>query len=405
MTETLALLGGTPVRSTQLPFHRASLGPEEEAEVVDTLRSGWITTGPKTKKFEAEFATYVGAAHAIAVNSCTAGLHVALVALGVGPGDEVITSPMTFAASANVVVHVGATPVFADCLPGTLTLDPKEVERRITPRTKAILVVHYIGIPCEMDELSALAAARGLPILEDAAHAIETLYKGRKVGCLGRVAAFSFYATKNVTTGEGGMVTTDDAALADRIRILSLHGISRDAWKRYSAEGYRHYEILEAGYKYNMSDIQASLGLHQLRKVDGFWRRRKELVELYDAGFREIPELRPVPQATAPGNRNAYHLYPVLVQPERLTTDRDGVLAALQAENLGLGVHFRAVHLSPFYEKRFGHRRGTYPVAEAAGDRLLSLPFFPAMTDDDVASVLEAVRKVAQYRSTEVGDP
>lgn len=397
MSDTLALHGGAPVRATQLPFHRPSLGPEEEAEVLDTLRSGWLTTGPKTKRFEADFAGYIGAPHAIAVNSCTAGLHLALAALGVGPGDEVVTTPMTFAASANVVVHVGATPVFADCLPGTLTIDPKEIGRRITPRTKALLVVHYIGIPCAMDEIVALAAAHRLPVIEDAAHAIETVYRGRKVGRLGRVAAFSFYATKNLTTGEGGMVTTEDPDLADRIRILSLHGISRDAWKRYTSEGYRHYEILEAGYKYNLSDLQSCLGIHQLRKLDGFWAQRQALVAAYDAGLADLPELRPVPQAAAAGNRNAHHLYPVLVQHERLKTDRDGVMTALQAENIGLGVHFRAVHLSPFYTRKFGTRRGQCPVAEDASDRLISLPFFPAMTREDVASVLEAVRKVVRY--------
>lgn len=395
--EKLALEGGKPTRKEFLHFHRPCIEAEEEAEVLAVLRSGWLTTGPRTKQFEADFAKYTCAAHAVALNSCTAGLHLGLVALGVEPGDEVITTPITFAATANVIEHIGATPVFADVLPDSLNIDPDEIERRITTRTKIVVPVHFAGQPCDMERIEAIAKKHGLAVMEDAAHAVETVAAGRKVGSISPVTCFSFYATKNITTGEGGMLTTSDAALAERIQILSLHGISRDAWKRYSDEGYRHYEIIEPGYKYNMSDIQAALGLHQLRKVERFWENRKRLTELYDKMLADVPEVVPVRAPLREGDRFAYHIYVVVVRTEDLSTDRDVIMNAIQKENIGVGVHFRAIHVHPHYAKKYGFKRGALPNAEYASDRVISLPLFPTMTGQDVADVVAALRKVVTH--------
>jgi|SRR5882762_9908487 len=391
----LAIDGGRPVRDSFLPFHQPSLGPEEEASLLDTVRSGWITTGPKTKAFERELASYVGARHAVAVNSCTAALHLALEATGVGAEHEVITSPITFASTANVIVHRGATPVFADVQPDTVNIDPAALERAITPRTKAIIPVHLAGQPCDMASIDALARRHGLTVIEDAAHAIGAAYDGRRVGGHGRLACFSFYATKNITSAEGGAVTTDDAELADKIAIMSLHGISRDAWKRYGAEGYRHWDIVYPGYKYNMFDLQAALVLPQLAKIEQFWARRVELKARLDAGLATIPELRtyhPVGDV-----KHAHHLYPTVVLTERLRADRDTIMSAIQAENIGVGIHFRAVHLHPYYRERWGFRRGMFPNAEYYSDRTMSLPLYPKMSDRDADDVVDVVRKVVEW--------
>jgi dTDP-4-amino-4,6-dideoxygalactose transaminase len=391
----LAIDGGRPVRDSFLPFHQPSLGPEEEASLLDTVRSGWITTGPKTKAFERELASYVGARHAVAVNSCTAALHLALEATGVGAEHEVITSPITFASTANVIVHRGATPVFADVQPDTVNIDPAALERAITPRTKAIIPVHLAGQPCDMASIDALARRHGLTVIEDAAHAIGAAYDGRRVGGHGRLACFSFYATKNITSAEGGAVTTDDAELADKIAIMSLHGISRDAWKRYGAEGYRHWDIVYPGYKYNMFDLQAALVLPQLAKIEQFWARRVELKARLDAGLATIPELRtyhPVGDV-----KHAHHLYPIVVLTERLRADRDTIMSAIQAENIGVGIHFRAVHLHPYYRERWGFRRGMFPNAEYYSDRTMSLPLYPKMSDRDADDVVDVVRKVVEW--------
>jgi dTDP-4-amino-4,6-dideoxygalactose transaminase len=374
-----------------LMFHRPSMGPEEEQAVAQVLRSGWITTGPRTKEFERVFAAYRGAAHAVAVNSCTAALHLSLVALGVGPGDEVITSPITFASTANVVVHTGATPVFCDVQEDTLNMDPEALRRALTPRTRAVFAVHFAGHPCDMDEITAIAGERGVPVIEDAAHAVEAEYRGRPTGSLARAAAFSFYATKNITTGEGGMLVTDDGKLAERVALLALHGISRDAWKRYGAEGYHHWDTVAAGYKYNMFDIQAAIGLEQLKKVGRFWESRKRLVERYDAALAGLPGLRPLvrrPYVTA-----SYHLYPIRVTPAA-GLSRDDFIAALNRRNIGVGVHFRPVHLHPFYRETFGFAPGLCPVAEQAGEQLVSLPLFPDMTDAEVDRVVRACREI-----------
>lgn len=395
LRERLAIEGGEPIRSTFLPYHRPSLGPEEEAEVLDTLRSGWLTTGPKTHRFEEEFARYVGAGRALGVTSCTAAMHLGLVALDVGPGDEVITSPITFPATANVIVHVGATPVFADVEPATLNLDVAQVEARLTTRTRAIMPVHFAGHPCRMDALTELARRHGLAIVEDCAHTLEAKIHGRHVGTWGDVGAFSFYPTKNITTAEGGMLVTARADLAERIEILRLHGISRDAWKRYGNEGFRHWETLGAGFKYNMYDLQAALGLAQLPKIGQFWERRRAITRAYDEAFADLPELGRLQGLDSV--HPSYHLYVIVLQTEALTRSRDEVLDALQKENIGVGVHFRALHLQPFYRERFGFKPGALPVAEHASERLLSLPLYPGMDDQAVEDTIAAVRKVLRH--------
>lgn len=392
-----AIEGGTPVRADFLPFHRPYVGPEEEREIIDTLRSGWLTTAGKTKRFERLFAEHCGCRHAVALNSCTAGLHLALVAAGVGPGDEVITTPITFAATANVIIHTGATPQFVDVEPHTLNIDASRIEERITSRTRAIMPVHFLGQACDMDPILKTAQKHGLMVIEDAAHAVETVYKGRKVGAISPLTAFSFYPTKSITTGEGGMLTTDDDELEERIRILSLHGISKDAWKRYSGKGYAHWDILYPGYKYNMADIQASLGIHQLARIRAFWQKRKEIMERYNEAFQDIPELSIIMQESKNGSINAYHMCVILLKNELLRENRDFLMNALEAENIGIGVHYRAVHTHPYYKETLKYEQGSLPAAEYASERVLSVPLFPTMTDRDVEDVIQGVKKIIRW--------
>ncbi len=397
LTSKLAIEGGTPVRPAFLPYHQPLIEHDDEQSVLETLRSGWITTGPKTKAFERALAAYTGAQHCVAVNSCTAALELALEAAGVAPGDEVITSPITFASTANVIVHRGATPVFADVQADTLNVDVSCLEAAITPRTKALIPVDFAGHPCDLDPILAIARRRGLVVIEDAAHSIGAEYGGRRVGGIADMTAFSFYATKNITSAEGGALTTNNRAWAERASIMALHGISRDAWKRYSAEGYQHWDIIGPGYKYNMPDLAGALVLSQLGKIEAFWQRRVALKARMDAQLREVPEIA-LP-GERPGVRHAYHLYPVVVRTETLTADRDAIMNAIQKENVGIGVHFRAVHLHPFYTGTFGFRRGMFPNAEYYSDRTISLPLYPRMTDRDADDVVAAVRKViARFR-------
>jgi dTDP-4-amino-4,6-dideoxygalactose transaminase len=396
-TELLALRGGPPVRGSFLPFHQPLLDSDDERAVVETLRSGWLTTGPRTKSFEQELAAYTGSKRCVAVNSCTAALHLALEASGVGPGDEVITAPITFASTANVIVHRGARPVFVDVEPDTLNIDATAIEASITPRTKAVIPVDFAGHPCELDTIMSLGARRGITVIEDAAHAIGAEYKGRRVGGLADMTCFSFYATKNITSGEGGALTTNHQERADRIGIMALHGISRDAWKRYGTDGYRHWDIIAPGYKYNMFDLQAALGRSQFQKMERFYARRLALKLRLDAGLADLPEIRlPAERSWV---KHAYHLYPIVVATEKLAADRDTIMNAIQAENIGIGIHFRAVHLHPYYAETFGFERGMFPNAEYFSDRTISLPLYPRMTDADADDVVVAVRKViAHYR-------
>ncbi|MBW2605471.1 MAG: DegT/DnrJ/EryC1/StrS family aminotransferase [Deltaproteobacteria bacterium] len=388
----LAIQGGKPLRDQFLPFHRPFIGEEEIAEVTAALRSGWITTGPRTKAFEEKFRQYIGSPHAVGLNSCTAGLHLSLEAAGVAEGDEVITSPITFASTANVIVHQRATPVFVDVEPGTLNINSELIEQSITPRTKAIIPVHLAGHPCDMDEITKIAQQHGLTVIEDAAHALESEYRGKKIGTISPFTAFSFYATKNITTGEGGMLTVLDDEVEEKVRILSLHGISRDAWKRYSDEGYRHWEILYAGYKYNMFDLQAAVGLHQMDRIDQFRENRKKYVTRYNEAFKEILEVEPL--RIKPDVKHAHHIYPILLNLNMLTADRDQIMNAIQAENIGIGIHFRAVHLHPFYRDKFGFQPGKLPIAEDASQRILSLPLYPSMSEEDLEDVISVVKKV-----------
>lgn len=380
-----------PPRSVFLPYCQPWIGEEEIQEVVDSLRSGWLTSGPKVKRFEEEFAAYVDARQAIAVSSCTAALHIALTALDVGPGDEVIVPTLTFCATANVVAHLGARPVLVD-VDEHHQISLAAVQQGITPRTKAIIPVHFGGQACDLDELLALAAARGIPVVEDAAHAAGCQYKGRKIGTHSSAVGFSFYATKNMTTGEGGMITTNDQRLAARMRLLSLHGMSRDARKRFTEGGSWYYEVVEPGYKDNMTDIQAALGIHQLRRLEEFIRRRGQIAARYHEAFSATPELW-LPRER-PGRNHTYHLYPVQLVVERLKIDRAQFIDCLRQANIGASVHFIPLHRHPFYQKAYGCRPEQFPVAEDMYKRLMSLPLYPKMSDSDAEDVVAAVREV-----------
>jgi len=380
-------------RHAYLPFAAPLIGEEEIAEVVDTLRSDWITTGPKVASFEAEFAAAVSAPAAVALNSCTAGMHTALAVRGIGPGDEVITTPLTFAATVNVVEHVGARPVLVDVEPDTLTIDATQIAAAITSRTRVIIPVHYAGHPADLDPIHALANAHRLLVLEDAAHALPASYRGRQVGSGSNPAAFSFYATKNLTTAEGGMLTAD-AAFVARARILSLHGLSRNAATRYQAGGHWAYEILAPGFKYNMTDIQGALGLWQLRKLERSQRRRREVVAAYQAAFagEEALEL-PVER---PWVKHAWHLYVLRLRLAALRIGRDRFIEELATRNIGTSVHFIPIHLHPYYRDKYRYSADAFPVAYDSFQRMLSLPLHPRLSDQDVADVIEAVHDVVR---------
>ncbi|MDI6812221.1 MAG: UDP-4-amino-4,6-dideoxy-N-acetyl-beta-L-altrosamine transaminase [Desulfitobacteriaceae bacterium] len=381
-------------REEFLPYALPLIEDDDIAEVVDSLKSNWLTKGPKTIEFEKQFAEYVGAKYAIAVNSCTAALHLSLVAAGIGPGDEVITTPMTFVASANVIIHVGATPVFADIDPVTMNLDPANIEAKITSRTKAIIPVHIAGHPVQLDEILAIAKKHKLFVLEDAAHAVYTQYKGQMIGSIGNATAFSFYATKNLVTGEGGMVTTNDEELANKIRILSTHGMSRNAWNRYTAAGSWYYEVLYPGYKDNMTDIQAALGITQLHKLERLQGLRQDIARRYNEAFGPMPELEiPVEQEYA---RHAWHLYIIKLNLDKLTIDRSRFIEELKEEKIGTSVHFIPVHFQPYYRETYGYKPGDFPLAEATFERIISLPLYPKMSAQDAEDVIAAVARVVE---------
>lgn len=403
---TLALEGGRPVRPDFLVFGRPLIGEEEIAEVVDTLRSGWIGYGPKSIRFEEDFAAYTRAPHALSMNSATAALHLALIGAGVGRGDEVITTPLTFTATANVIAHVGAKPVFVDVEERTQNIDVSRIEEAITPRTKAILPVHMCGWPCDMNAIQAIAKRHGLVVIEDAAHASETWYEGRKVGSISDYTAFSFYATKNMTTAEGGMLTMSENAAHDRIKALRLHGLDKDAWKRYSPGGFLPYETLEPGWKYNMTDVQASMGLHQLARLEANLLVRQEIWRAYDAAFAGMDGVI-TPQVHDHGQtRHARHLYTLRIEAEEFGCDRMQFIRALSAENIGSGIHFVPLHLHRWHREHHGTSRGDFPVAEAIGDTTVSLPLSAAMTAEDTKDVIDAVKKIAaHYRSNPVAVP
>lgn len=393
--EKPALEGGDPVRAEFLPFGLPLLGKEEEEEVVETLKSGWLTTGPRTKRLEEDFKDYIGCKHTICVNSCTAALHLALVALGIGEGDEVITSPVTWPATANVIIHAGAVPVFADVEKDTLNIDPEKIEEKITSKTKAIIPVHMAGQPCDMDRIHKIAKKHKLFVIEDAAHAIGAEYKGRKIGTLSDITCFSFYPIKNMTTIEGGLITTDNDEWADNMRINSLHGVSKDAWKRYSSSEFIHHEVVYPGFKYNMSDIQAAIGIHQLKRLEGFIDRRRDITNMYNDAFKSTHAIE-VPSVSK-DIKHAYHLYIVVLNTDELKVDRDVIMQAINKENIGTGLHFRSLHVQQYYKDSFGHKAEDLPAANYLSDRILSLPLYPKMTRYDVDSVIKTVNKVINY--------
>jgi dTDP-4-amino-4,6-dideoxygalactose transaminase len=370
-----------------LPFSQPDLGDAEIDEVVDTLRSGWLTNGPKCRAFEAAFRDQTGASQAVALSSCTAGLHLALLAAGIGRGDEVITTPLTFAATVTMVLHAGATPVLADISADDYNIDPAEVERRITSRTKAIIPVHYAGQPCRMDQLLELARKHNLRVIEDAAHALGASYQGRPVGALGDASVFSFYPIKPITTGQGGMLTTNDEELAERVRLLSLHGLSKDAWNRYSEKGSWAYQVLAPGFNYVMTDIQAAIGLRQMDRLQQMQSRRAQLAAYYDKLLSGLPEvMRP---AVREDIEHCWHLYAVRVDVPGMT--RAQVIDELTARGIGTSVHFIPIHYHPYFEQQLGLRKGDYPVTEHVFDGLISLPIYSRMTEADVDRVVNAL--------------
>jgi dTDP-4-amino-4,6-dideoxygalactose transaminase len=375
----------------QVMFSPPLIGEEEINEVVSTLRSNWLTTGPKTREFETEFAEYLGAPAAMAVNSCTAALHTALVALGVGAGDEVITTPITFAATANVIEHVGATPILVDVMPDTLNLDPMRVREAVTTKTKVILPVHYAGHPVELDTLQRIANDNGLTIVEDAAHAIPASYKGHQIGSSSNPTAFSFYATKNMTTGEGGMLTGTPEFLESARKII-LHGLSREAWKRYEKGGSWRYDVVFPGFKYNMTDVQASLGRWQLRKLAAFQERRQTIVARYLAAFGDMPELE-MP-THLPEVDHAWHLFVLRLNLAQLNVDRNAFIGELAERGVSASVHFTPIHLFTYYKQKYGFEESQFPHAVQQFNRMLSLPLSPALTDMDVQHVINSVQAI-----------
>jgi dTDP-4-amino-4,6-dideoxygalactose transaminase len=380
-----------------VPFHKPDITDDDVQSVVETLRSGWLTTGAKVKRFEEDFARYLGCRHAVAVNSGTAALHLALDAIGIKEGDEVIVPTMTFAATAEVVLYFKAKPVLIDCRPDTLNLDPDQIERAITPQTRAIIPVHMGGQPCDMNPILELAKHHDFKVIEDAAHALPAAYHGKRVGTISDITCFSFYATKTITTGEGGMATTENVDWANRMRMMSLHGISLDAWDRYTDKGSWYYEINHPGYKYNLTDIAAALGIEQLKRCDQFYEARRRIAGHYHEAFADLPEIQ-VP-ACMPDTQHAWHLYVIQLHIERLRINRQEFVKALKSQNIGTSVHFIPLHLHPFYRDTLCYQPADFPQASAVFEGIVSLPIYPKMTEANVRDVIVAVRKLIQeYR-------
>jgi len=365
---------------------------EEIDEVVATMESGWLGTGPKVKIFEESFRQYLGAPYALAVNSCTAALHLSLVTLGLKPGDEVITTPMTFCATINSIIHAGATPVLADINFDTMNIDPSEIEKKITSKTKAILPVHFAGRPCEMNAIVSLANKHNLSLIEDCAHAIESKYKGKSVGTFGRFGCYSFYVTKNLVTGEGGMVLATNEDDARRVKVLSLHGMSADAWSRYSDSGYKHYQVVECGFKYNMMDLQASIGIHQLKRIEQNWNRRAEIWSRYNEGFKDLPI--GLPAQIEEDTRHSYHLYTILIVEKKIAITRDEFLTKMKDKGIGVGVHYLSIPEHDYYRKNFGWKLEDYPNAVKVGRQTASLPLTPKLTDTEVKYIIKSVKEI-----------
>jgi dTDP-4-amino-4,6-dideoxygalactose transaminase len=380
------------MRESFLIFGSPKIEEPEIKEVVSCLESGWLGTGPKVARFEEDFKIYKKAGHAIAVSSCTAALHLSLLASGIKPGEEIITTPMTFCATVNAIIHAGATPVLADVDPGTMNIDPSAIEARISPKTRAILPVHFAGRPCEMDALCDISRRYGLKLIEDCAHAIESEYRTEKAGTFGDFGCFSFYVTKNVVTGEGGMILAKKEEDAARLKVLALHGLSKDAWKRFGDDGYKHYSVVECGFKYNMMDLQAAIGIHQLQRIEQYWQRRREIWERYNKAFADLPVA--LPADPDPKTRHAYHLYTIMVDEEKAGIGRDGFLNAMTARKIGVGVHYLSLPEHLYYRQAFGWKPEDYPNAMRIGRQTVSLPISAKLTDKDIEDVIDAVRSI-----------
>lgn len=383
-----------PVRDNFLVFGSPAIGEDEINEVVSCLRSGWLGTGPRVAQFEKDFAAYklVDNTHVAAVNSCTAALHISMIASGIGPGDEVITTPMTFCATVNAIIHSGATPVLADIDPLTLNINPEMIEATITPHTRAILPVHFAGRPCEMDAIMTIADKHGLKVIEDCAHAIETEYKGKKVGTIGDFGCFSFYVTKNIVTGEGGMVLARNLKDIERIKILALHGMSKDAWNRFSDAGYKHYQVVECGFKYNMMDLQAAIGIHQLKRIKSYRERREEIWSLYMDKLSGLPITLPAP--VNEDQVHAFHLFTLQIDDDECGISRDEFLSGMTKQNIGIGVHYMSIPEHSYYQQHYGWVPEKFQNAMNVGRKTVSLPLSPALTDNDVNDVIEAVKNL-----------
>lgn len=380
------------MRESFLVFGAPAIEPPEIEEVVAVMNSGWLGTGPRVAQFEKAFAAYKGVKYTAAVNSCTAALHLSMLALGLQPGTEVITSPLTFCATVNAIIHVGATPVLADIDPYTMNIDPVQIEARISPKTRVILPVHFAGRPCEMDSICAIAEKHGLKIIEDCAHAIEAEYKGKQAGTFGDFSCFSFYVTKNLITGEGGMVIARSEEDISRIKVQALHGMSKDAWKRFGDEGYKHYYVVECGYKYNMMDLQAAIGIHQLKRIERNWQHRRAIWQRYNEALSDLPV--GLPREPAPNTRHAFHLYTILINEEKTGINRDNFLNAMTARKIGTGVHYLSISEHPYYQETYGWRPEDFPNAMRIGRQTVSLPLSARLTDEDVADVVNAVREI-----------
>lgn len=383
------------MRDKFLVFGSPQINVDEINEVVECLKSGWLGTGPKVKKFEDQFKKYKGTKYTMAVNSCTAALHLSLMSLDLSEGDEVITTPMTFCSTINSIIHAGAIPVLADVDPVTMNIDPLQIEEKINKNTKCILPVHFAGRSCDMDNIMEIANKYNLNVIEDCAHAIETKYHGKNAGTSGDFGCFSFYVTKNLVTGEGGMVITDIESYATRIKKLALHGLSKDAWKRFSDEGYQHYYVEEAGFKYNMMDIQAAIGIHQLKRIEENWQRRQTIWNYYNGCFSNMPIQLPAPQEK--NTRHAYHLYTILIDEEKTGITRDEFLNKMNSENIGTGVHYLSIPEHPYYKQKYGWKPQDYSNAMIIGRQTVSLPLSPKLTDYDVDSVVDAVKKIIRH--------
>jgi dTDP-4-amino-4,6-dideoxygalactose transaminase len=394
-----AIAGGDPVRSDFLSFSQPKLSEQEITAVVETLRSGWLTTAGRAREFEDSFRKHANTKHAVALNSCTAGLFLSLKVLNIGPGDEVVTTPLTFPASVNVIEHCGATPVFADVEPVTGNIDPNHVAEKVTSKTRVILPVHLYGRPCDMGALRTIADSRHIQIVQDCAHAIESEWKGRNVATYGDLACYSFYATKNVTTGEGGMVLTDNSAWADHIRILALHGLDKSAYDRYSEGGQASYDLKEPGYKFNRPDTAAALGVEGMKLLEKRYERRVEVWNRYMADLADLPGLG-LPEEPSPNMKHARHLFVCTIDPDKAGLDRNEMIDALAKENIGTGIHFTPVHTFTYYREKYGITDDDLPVASEMGRRVFSLPLTPYLSDDDVEDIIRAVRRIILHYSS-----